>query len=176
MYPSPAFIPLINGGHLSAIVAYDGVTWRVDSTDIIAMDAYIKASSYGRGISVKRGFLTSTTGIIPNAVTNLSDAFIALGSGNWLISATAFVSNADSAGHRVKLEIGVPSGAPTFGDDSCACFDVVAPPSGETYGYAQVPIPPKIVSGGLSYSIWGISTAGGAVALRGWVITAMPTA
>lgn len=40
LYPSPAFIPLINGGHLSAVVAYDGVTWRVDSTDIIAMAAY----------------------------------------------------------------------------------------------------------------------------------------
>ena len=176
LYPSPAFIPLINGGHLSAVVAYDGVTWRVDSTDIIAMDAYIKASSYGRGTTLARGSLTSTTGMIPNAVTNLSDAFIALGSGNWLISATAFVSNTDSFGHRVKLEIGALSGAPTFGDDSCACFTVVAPPSGETYGYAQVPIPPKIVTGDVSYSIWGFSTASAAVALRGWVITAIPTA
>ena len=176
LYPSPAFIPLINGGHLSAIVAYNGVAWCVDSTDIIAMDAYIKASSYGRGTTLARGSLTSTTGMIPNAVTNLSDAFIALGSGNWLISATAFVSNTDSFGHRVKLEIGALSGAPTFGDDSCACFTVVAPPSGETYGYAQVPIPPKIVTGDVSYSIWGFSTASAAVALRGWVITAIPTA
>ena len=176
LYPSPAFIPLINGGHLSAVVAYDGVTWCVDSTDLVAMDAYTKASSYGRGTTLARGSLTSTTGIIPNAVTNLSDAFVALGSGNWLISANAFVSNADSLGHRVKLEMSLLSEAPTFGDNSCACFDVISPPSGETYGYAQVVVPPKIVTGGLSYSIWGESTAGAAIALRGWVITAIPTA
>ena len=176
LYPYPDWVPLLNRGHFSASVDYDGVNWRSDTTDLVAMNAYTKASSYGRGTTLARGSLTSTTGIIPNAVTNLSDAFVALGSGNWLISANAFVSNADSSGHRVKLEMSLLSEAPTFGDNSCACFDVISPPSGETYGYAQVVVPPKIVTGGSSYSIWGISTASAAVALRGWVITAIPTA
>lgn len=171
-----ALLPLLSRAFFKAVVAPGGQTWLGDSVDLVAMDAYTKASIYGRGTTLARGFLTSTTGIIPNAATNLSHAFVALGSGNWLISANAFVSNADSSGHRVKLEMSLLSEAPTFGDNSCACFDVISPPSGETYGYAQVVVPPKIVTGGLSYSIWGISTASAAVALRGWVITAIPTA
>lgn len=40
LYPYPAWVPLLNGGHFSAIVMYDGVTWRVDTTDLVTMDAY----------------------------------------------------------------------------------------------------------------------------------------
>lgn len=173
VYPYPALVPLVEAGDFSAVVMYDGVTWCGNSTDVLALTAYNQTA---RSIYVTRGTLTATSGIISTTNTNLSSAFISLGPGLWEISATALMSNATAGTwYQATLALGLLSTAPAFTDDSIAHVSVPPPPSGETYGYATIPVPSKIVSGGVSYSLWGLSTAAAAVAVRGWTIKATPT-
>lgn len=172
-YPSPAWLPLVEGGDLSAVVMYDGLTWCGNSTDLLALVAYNNAK---RSSCIFRGTLTSTSGIISTTPTNLSAASIALSEGQWVISATAMLSNATAGTwYQASLVLGPLATAPAFTDDSMAHVSVPPPPSGEVYGYAMIPVPPKIVTGGVSYSLWGMSAAAAAVAVRGWTIKATPT-
>ena len=105
LYPSPAFIPLINGGHLSAIVAYGGVTWRVDSTDIIAMAAYLN------GKTVIEGATSFSTKVPLIFDESLPIASVTLDPGTWEVRAIAnFLVTSSVGNYWAFLRINSDSG------------------------------------------------------------------
>ena len=172
LYPYPDWVSLVKGGHFSAIVMYDGQTWNIDATDLLALAAF--RGVYARSALVLSGGSPAPTGYIGSSVTNYSGAHVSLTSGNWIISATALVTNNNNSWPRVTLELSPIETAPSFADGACAVFSVPPKPDTESaHSYSTVSIPSKRVPGG-DYSIWGTSV--GDTTLRGWSITAIPVA
>ena len=114
LYPFPAFIPIINGGHLSAVVAYDGVTWRVDSTDIIAMEAFID------GRTVVEGATSFSTKVALIQNQSLSVASVTLDPGTWDVRAWAnFAVEATAGNFTAWLRINSDNGITPDGIQNC---------------------------------------------------------
>lgn len=167
-----ALLPLLSRAFFKVVVAPDGQTWLGDSVDNLAMAAF--QGVYARSALVLSGGSPAPTGYIGSSVTNYSGACVSLTSGNWIISATALVTNSNNNWPHVALELSPIGTAPSFADGACAVFNVPPKPSTEAaHSYSTVSIPSKRVPGG-DYSIWGTSV--GDTTLRGWSITAIPVA